>query len=53
VDDEVTYIPLSTIDITNAEEIGKLERFIADLDEIEDVQEYYHNGKWESKEEED
>jgi YebC/PmpR family DNA-binding regulatory protein len=53
VDDEVTYIPLSTIEITNAEEIGKLERFIADLDEIEDVQEYYHNGKWESKEEED
>ncbi|MDR2867506.1 MAG: YebC/PmpR family DNA-binding transcriptional regulator [Acholeplasmatales bacterium] len=53
VDDEVTYIPLNVMEITNPEDIGKIERFIADLDEIEDVQEYYHNAKWVSNEEEE
>jgi YebC/PmpR family DNA-binding regulatory protein len=50
VDDEITYLPLVTVEITDEEEIGKIERLIGLLDEVEDVQDYYHNAKFESKE---
>jgi len=49
-DDKITYLPLMEVELKNDEDIAKFERFLALLDENEDVQEYYHNAKYEIKE---
>lgn len=44
---EVNMIPQNTTEITDAETIEKIERFLERLDDNDDVQEVYHNGVWE------
>ena len=47
---EVNMIPQNTTEITDAETIEKIERFLERLDDNDDVQEVYHNGSWEENE---
>ena len=47
---EVSMIPQNTTEITDAEVIEKIERFLERLDDNDDVQEVYHNGSWEDNE---
>lgn len=47
---EVSMIPQNTTEITDAETIEKIERFLERMDDNDDVQEVYHNGSWESNE---
>jgi YebC/PmpR family DNA-binding regulatory protein len=41
--DEITYLPLTTVEITNADELTSFERLINFLNEDDDVQDVYHN----------
>ena len=43
-------IPQNTTEITDAETIEKIERFLERLEDNDDVQEVYHNGSWEENE---
>jgi len=45
VDDMITFLPYSYIEPKNEEDKNKVLRLIGFLDELEDVQEYYHNAK--------
>ena len=47
---EVSMIPQNTTEITDAETIEKIERFLERLDDNDDVQEVFHNGSWEEEE---
>ena len=47
---EIGQIPKNTTNITDAETIEKIERFLERLDDNDDVQEVFHNGVWEEKE---
>jgi len=42
LEDKVTYIPSDTITLP-AEDVGKFERFMGMMDELDDVQEVFHN----------
>lgn len=44
---EIGQIPKNTTNITDAETIEKIERFLERLDDNDDVQEVFHNGVWE------
>ncbi|MDO4572048.1 MAG: YebC/PmpR family DNA-binding transcriptional regulator, partial [Clostridia bacterium] len=41
---EVRMIPQNTVEVTEAEIIEKVERFLERLDDNDDVQEVYHNA---------
>ena len=45
-------IPQNTVNITDAETIEKVERFLEKLDDNDDVQEFFHNGLLPEDEEE-
>lgn len=47
---EITYIPQNTIELTDADELKDMENLIDMLEDLDDVQEVYHN--WEMPEEE-
>ncbi len=47
---EIGQIPKNTTNITDAETIEKIERFLERMDDNDDVQEVFHNGVWEEKE---
>ena len=40
---EITYVPLNTVDIPT-EDLETFEKFLAMLEDCEDVQDVYHNG---------
>ena len=50
---EVRMIPQNTVNVNDAEEIEKFERFLERLDDNDDVQEVYHNAVLPEDEEED
>ncbi|MDR2827974.1 MAG: YebC/PmpR family DNA-binding transcriptional regulator [Acholeplasmatales bacterium] len=52
-DSEVTYLPTTYVELTDSEDIRKFKRFIGMLEEIEDVQDYYHNAQYDDSEEEE
>lgn len=41
----ITFLPITTVEITDAEELAKFERLINGLDELDDVSNVYHNVK--------
>ena len=47
---EITYIPQNTIELTDEDELKNMENLIDMLEDLDDVQEVYHN--WEMPEEE-
>jgi YebC/PmpR family DNA-binding regulatory protein len=47
---EISQIPKNTTNITDAETIEKIERFLERMDDNDDVQEVFHNGVWDEKE---
>jgi len=52
VEDEVTYLSTDDVELTDAEDIRKFEKLIGLLEDLDDVQEVYHNAKYEKTEEE-
>ena len=47
---EITYIPQNTVELTDEDELKNMENLIDMLEDLDDVQEVYHN--WEMPEEE-
>ncbi len=41
----ITFLPITTVEITDAEELAKFEKLINGLDELDDVSNVYHNVK--------
>ncbi|MFV0542693.1 MAG: YebC/PmpR family DNA-binding transcriptional regulator [Marinicella pacifica] len=41
---EIQFVPQTTVDISDEEEIARFDKFIDMLDELEDVQNVYHNA---------
>jgi YebC/PmpR family DNA-binding regulatory protein len=52
-DDQITFLPTSEVELTTDEEIAKFTRFLGLLNDSEDVQEIYHNAKYEEPAEEE
>ena len=48
---EVAMIPQNTVDITDPETVEKVNRFLENLEDNDDVQEVYHNGNLPDEEE--
>lgn len=50
---ELTYLPQTTIDVSDAETLAKIDKMLELLDDMDDVQNVYHNGNLPEEEEED
>lgn len=44
-EDNITFLPLQSVEITSKEELEKFEKLIKTLEELDDVQNVYHNVK--------
>ena len=43
IDDDIKWIPLTYVKLTNEDDINKVERLLEMLEESDDVQNVYHN----------
>jgi YebC/PmpR family DNA-binding regulatory protein len=46
---EVTYLPQTSVNIADPEDVKRMNKLLALLDEDDDVQDVYHNGEWEER----